>query len=172
MEEKEAEAIKTKAGEQYFNINKELLKHRADMSIKQMDAANKLEIQALKNELVVAKGASKDKVIQQADLLYAEKVFKGAPENASTMAQALREANAMQPTVTATAMTILSRTTAADASASQADTASKKAEAEAKAREVQRNKEIQAETDAEVFKRRGEISASLSVSLSLSLFVS
>lgn len=161
-DEKEAEAIKTKAGEQYFNINKELLKHRADMSIKQMDAANKLEIQALKNELVVAKGANKDKVIQQAELLYAEKVFKGAPENAITMAQALREANTMQPTVTATAMTVPARNVTAEASASQADTAAEKAKLDAKAKEVQRNKEVQAETDAEVFKRRGEISAQLS----------
>jgi hypothetical protein len=72
-DEKEAEAMKAKAGEQYFNINKELLKHRADMSIKAMDAANKLEIQALKNELVVAKGANKDKVIQQADTLICRK---------------------------------------------------------------------------------------------------
>jgi hypothetical protein len=126
--EKEADSLKTRAGEQYFNINKELLKHRADMSIKQMDAANKLEIQALKNELIVAKGANKDKVIQQAELLYAEKVFKGAPENASTMAQALREANAMQPTVTATAMTIPSRETSAGAAASQAGTAEDQAE--------------------------------------------
>jgi hypothetical protein len=99
--EKEAESLKTKAGEQYFNINKELLKHRADISLKAMDAANKLEIQALKNELIVAKGANKDKVIQQAEILYAEKVFKGAPENPSTMRDALIEANAMQPTVTA-----------------------------------------------------------------------
>jgi hypothetical protein len=127
-DEKEAEAMKAKAGEQYFNINKELLKHRADMSIKAMDAANKLEIQALKNELVVAKGANKDKVIQQAELLYAEKVFKGAPENASTMAQALREANAMQPTVTATAMTVPARNITAEASASQAGTAEDQAE--------------------------------------------
>jgi hypothetical protein len=126
--EKEADSLKTRAGEQYFNINKELLKHRADMSIKAMDAANKLEIQALKNELIVAKGANKDKVIQQAELLYAEKVFKGAPENASTMAQALREANAMQPTVTATAMTIPSRETSAGAAASQAGTAEDQAE--------------------------------------------
>jgi len=99
--EKEAESLKTRAGEQYFNINKELLKHRAEMSLKAMDAANKLEIQALKNELIVAKGANKDKVIQQAEILYAEKVFRGAPENPSTMRQALIEANAMQPTVTA-----------------------------------------------------------------------
>ena len=127
-DEKEAESMKARAGEQYYNINKELLKHRADMSIKAMDAANKLEIQALKNELIVAKGANKDKVIQQAELLYAEKVFKGAPENASTMAQALREANAMQPTVTATAMTIPSRETSAGAAASQAGTAEDQAE--------------------------------------------
>ena len=127
-DEKEAEAIKTKAGEQYFNINKELLKHRADMSIKQMDAANKLEIQALKNELVVAKGVNKDKVIQQAEILYAEKVFRGAPENAITMAQALREANTMQPTVTATAMTVPARNVTAEASASQAGTAEDQAE--------------------------------------------
>lgn len=127
-DEKEAEAIKTKAGEQYFNINKELLKHRADMSIKQMDAANKLEIQALKNELVVAKGVNKDKVIQQAEILYAEKVFRGAPENAITMAQALREANTMQPTVTATAMTVPARNITAEASASQAGTAEDQAE--------------------------------------------
>jgi hypothetical protein len=99
--EKEADSLKTRAGEQYFNINKELLKHRAEMSIKQMDAANKLEIQALKNELVVAKGANKDKVIQQAEILYAEKVFRGAPENPITMRQALIEANAMQPVITA-----------------------------------------------------------------------
>jgi hypothetical protein len=99
--EKEADSLKTRAGEQYFNINKELLKHRADMSIKAMDAANKLEIQALKNELVVAKGANKDKVIQQAEILYAEKVFRGAPENPITMRQALIEANAMQPVITA-----------------------------------------------------------------------
>ncbi len=126
--EKEAEAMKAKAGEQYYNINKELLKHRADMSIKAMDAANKLEIQALKNELVVAKGVNKDKVIQQAEILYAEKVFKGAPENAITMAQALREANTMQPTVTATAMTVPARNITADASASQAGTAEDQAE--------------------------------------------
>jgi len=99
--EKEAEAMKTKAGEQYFNINKELLKHRADISIKQMDTASKLEIQALKNELTVAKGANKDKVIQQADRLYAALVFQGAPENPVTYKQALIQANAMQPTVTA-----------------------------------------------------------------------
>lgn len=99
--EKEAESMKAKAGEQYYNINKELLKHRADMSIKQMDAANKLEIQALKNELVVAKGANKDKVIQQAELIYAAKVFRGEPENPITMRQALIEANAMQPVITA-----------------------------------------------------------------------
>jgi hypothetical protein len=99
--EKEADSLKTRAGEQYYNINKELLKHRADMSIKAMDAANKLEIQALKNELVVAKGANKDKVIQQAELLYAAKIFRGEPENPITMRQALIEANAMQPVITA-----------------------------------------------------------------------
>lgn len=127
-DEKEAEAIKTKAGEQYFNINKELLKHRADMSIKAMDSASKLEIQALKNELAVAKGANKDKVIQQADRLYAEKVFRGEPENPVTYAKALREANAMQPTVTATAMTVPARNVTAEASASQAGTAEDQAE--------------------------------------------
>lgn len=126
--EKEADSLKTRAGEQYFNINKELLKHRADMSIKAMDAANKLEIQALKNELIVAKGANKDKVIQQAELLYAEKVFRGAPENPITMRQALIEANAMQPTVTATAMTVPARNITAEASASQAGTAEDQAE--------------------------------------------
>jgi hypothetical protein len=99
--EKEARTEIAKAGEQYYAINEKLLKHRADISIKQMDAENKLEIQALKNELIVAKGANKDKVIQQAEILYAEKVFRGAPENPSTMRQALIEANAMQPTVTA-----------------------------------------------------------------------
>ena len=127
-DEKEAEAMKTKAGEQYYNINKELLKHRADMSIKQMDTTSKLEIQALKNELTVAKGANKDKVIQQADRLYAALVFQGAPENPVTYKQALIQANAMQPTVTATAMTIPSRETSAGAAVSQAGTAEDQAE--------------------------------------------
>lgn len=160
-DEKEAEAMKAKAGEQYFSINKELLKHRADMSIKAMDAANKLEIQALKNELVVAKGANKDKVIQQAELLYAAKVFRGEPENPITMRQALIEANAMQPVVTATSMTIPSRETTAGAAASQADTASKKAGPEATLKGAQTKTLIDKAVDKEAFNRRKEIQPQL-----------
>jgi hypothetical protein len=159
--EKEAEAIKTKAGEQYFNINKELLKHRADMSIKAMDMENKLKIQELKNELIVAKGANKDKVIQQAEILYAEKVFRGAPENPSTMRDALIEANAMQPVVTATAMTIPSRETTAGAASSQADTASKKAGPESTLKGAQTNTLVDKAVDKEAFNRRKEIQPQL-----------
>jgi hypothetical protein len=141
--EKEAESLKTRAGEQYFNINKELLKHRAEISIKQMDAANKLEIQALKNELIVAKGANKDKVIQQAEILYAEKVFRGEPENPSTMRQALIEANAMQPTVTAAGVYAAPATLRAETGAvvdpANADSARIKAVAE---RNEKVNKEV------------------------------
>lgn len=126
--EKEAESMKAKAGEQYYNINKELLKHRADMSIKQMDAANKLEIQALKNELVVAKGANKPAIIQEIDIEYARLVMQGAPENAITMGRAKDIVIAQQPQIQSAAMAVPARNISAEAAASQAGTAEDQAE--------------------------------------------
>ena len=160
-DEKTAEAEKAKAGENYYNINKELLKHRADISIKQMDTASKLEIQSLKNELIVAKGANKDKVIQQADRLYAALVFQGAPENPVTYRQALIQANAMQPTVTAAGVMVQPNLTNADTNKDKLKLDTGKAATDAKAEEVKRQKEISAQTDAEIFKRHGEISDKL-----------
>ena len=160
-DEKEAEALKAKAGEQYFNINKELLKHRADMSIKQMDAANKLEIQALKNELVVAKGTSKPAVIQEIDIEYARLVMQGAPENAITMGRAKDIVMAQQPVVQSTAMTIPSRETTAGAAASQADTAAKKAGPDANLKGAQANTLVDKAVDKEAHTRRKEIQPQL-----------
>lgn len=126
-DEKEAEAIKTKAGEQYYNINKELLKHRADMSIKAMDVENKLKIQEIKNEVAGLKNA-KPAIIQEIDIEYARLVMQGAPENAVTMGRAKDIVIAQQPQIQSAAMAVPARDLTAGAAVSQAGTAEDQAE--------------------------------------------
>lgn len=121
-----AQARIDQAGKEYHEVAKELLKVKADLAIKQMDTATKLEIQALKNELSLAKGANKTAVIQEADAYFAALVESGAPANKQTYAKALDRALSMQPSVTATGMTIPSRETTAGAAASGAQTAAEK----------------------------------------------
>lgn len=96
-----AQARIDQAGKEYHEVAKELLKVKADLAIKQMDTATKLEIQALKNELAVTKGANKTAVIQEADAFFAAAVERGAPANKQTYAKALEKALSMQPSITA-----------------------------------------------------------------------
>lgn len=121
-----AQALKNKAGEQYYTVAKDLARIEADLAIKQLDATTKMEIQQLKNELALTKGANKGAVIQQADAFFAAMVEGGAPPSKQTYAKALEKALVMQPSVTSTGMTIPSRETTAAAAGSQAETAAKR----------------------------------------------
>ena len=96
-----AQALKNKAGEQYYTVAKDLARIEADLAIKQLDATTKMEIQQLKNELTLAKGQNKAAVLQEADAFFAAMVEGGAPANRGTYAKAVEKALSMQPSISA-----------------------------------------------------------------------
>lgn len=132
------------AGKNYYEVAKDLARIEADLAIKQLDATTKMEIQQLKNELALTKGANKGAVIQQADAFFAAMVEGGAPPNKQTYAKALEKALVMQPSVTSTGMTIPSREATAAAAAAQAETAAERERAI-------RNAKIEELTDSRYF---------------------
>lgn len=158
--EKEARAEIAKAGEQYYNINEKLLKHRADIAIKEMDLENKQKIQELKNEVAGLKN-SKPAIIQEIDIEFARLVAQGAAADAITYGRAKDIVMAQQPVVTATSMTIPSRETTAGAASSQADTAAKKVGPESTLKGAQTNTLVDKAVDKEAFNRRKEIQPQL-----------
>lgn len=118
-----AQALKAKAGEQYYTVAKDLARIDADLAIKQLDAENRREIQQLKNDLVVAKGQNKTALLQLADVYFKEAVEKGAPANFQTYKDATKEAARDMPGVISTGMNLPYHLTQAGAAASQAGTA-------------------------------------------------
>lgn len=94
-----AQARIDKAGKDFFDVAKDLASIKAQLAIKQMDAETKREIQQLKNELAVTKGANKTAVLQVADAYFKAAVEQGAPANATTYENAIKQAARDMPGV-------------------------------------------------------------------------
>lgn len=131
--EKEARAEIAKAGEQYYNINEKLLKHRADIAIKEMDLENKQKIQELKNEVAGLKN-SKPAIIQEIDIEFARLVAQGAAADAITYGRAKDIVIAQQPQIVSAGISAapanLRAQTGAEVDPANADSARIKAVAE------------------------------------------
>jgi len=93
-----ATAIQRDAGAKYYAINEKILEYNA-----------KIELQQMKNELAASKIANKNGVVQQAEVIATGMVAQGAPDNAVTQAAALKQALAMQPSVTSAGVSAASQ---------------------------------------------------------------
>jgi hypothetical protein len=111
-----------KAGEQYFKLGHDMRTAKVNYALKEMDAASKYEIAALKAEVAGSKAATKAPIIQAADKQFEGLIAEGKPANAVTYKQALKEVYAMQPSVQGAEIGLGPKLTSAGADLTRATT--------------------------------------------------